>query len=241
MSGHSKWSKVKRQKGITDMQKGRLFAKLSKLITIAVLEGGGAADPNHNVKLRLMIEKARQENMPKDNIKRAVEKAAGNSKDSLKEVHYEAFVKDGAAILIVATTDNPNRTTSEVKHVLERHGGKLGAQGSVAYLFQHCMVAVLNKSDNSEEKIFQFAEGMEAYDIDEEGDSYAVYVPFHHAGKLKDHTEGLIVNSHEIVYRPISYIQIPVEDEKGVIELMEALENLDDVQNVFINTTFRTF
>lgn len=240
MSGHSKWSKVKRHKGITDMQKGRVFAKLSKLITLAVVDGGGIGDPNLNVKLRLMIEKARQENMPKENIERAIEKASGHNKDSLKEVHYEAFAKDGVALLIVATTDNPNRTTSEVKNILDRHGSKLASPGSVAYLFQHCMVVVLSKADNVEEKIYEFAETMNAYDIEEEGESYSIYIPFQNAGKLKDHSSDLKILSHEIEYRPLTTIQIPKEKEPSIIELIEALENLDDVHNVYINTTFTT-
>ena len=240
MSGHSKWSKVKRQKGVTDVQKGRVFAKLAKLITLAVVEGGGIGTPENNVKLRFMIEKARQENMPKENIERAIAKASGPNKTVLKEVHYEAFTKDGAALLIVATTDSPNRTTSEIKNALDRHGGKLGAQGSVSYLFQHCMVVVLNKADNIEEKIYEFAELMSAYDIDEEGESYIVYIPFQNAGKVKDHSSNLKIVSHEIEYRPIASIQVPPEHEHSIIELIEALENLDDVQNVFINTSFST-
>ena len=240
MSGHSKWSKVKRQKGITDIQKGRVFAKLSKLITMAVIEGGGIGDPAHNVKLRFIIEKARQENMPKDNIERAIEKASGPNKLALKEVHYEAFAKHGVALLIIATTDNANRTTSEVKNALDRHGSKLGIPGSVSYLFQHCMVVVLNKSDNTEEIVFKFAETMNAYDIEEEGDSYTMYIPFQNAGKLKDHSGTLKIVSHEIEYRPLTSIQIPKEEEQLVIELIEALEDLDDVQSVFTNTMFTT-
>ena len=119
MAGHSKWSKVKRQKEITDKEKSKVFAKLSKLITLAIVEGGGVGDPELNIKLRLAIEKAKQGNMPKENVERAIEKAAGPNKQLLKEVHYEAFAKHGAAILIVATTDNPNRTTAEIKTTLE--------------------------------------------------------------------------------------------------------------------------
>lgn len=240
MSGHSKWSKVKRQKGITDMQKGRVFAKLSKLITLSVVEGGGIGDPEHNVKLRLMIEKARQDNMPKENIERAIEKASGNNKDALREVHYEAFAKGGVAILIIATTDNPNRTTSEIKNVLDRHGSKLGAQGSVSYLFQHCMIAVLNKSQNTEEKIYEFAESMSAIDIEEEGERFIVYIPFQNAGKLKNNSSNVVIESHEIEYKPTTVIEASKEHEQSIIELIEALENLDDVQNVYTNCTFTT-
>lgn len=240
MSGHSKWSKVKRQKGITDMQKGRVFAKLSKLITLAVIEGGGVGDPEHNVKLRFIVEKARQENMPKENIERAIEKASGPNKLALKEVHYEAFAKNGVALLIIATTDNPNRTTSEVKNVLDRHDSKLATPGSVSYLFQHCMVVVLNKSDNTEEHVFTFAETLSAYDIEVEGDSYSIYIPFQNAGKLKDHSFNLKIVSHEIEYKPLISIQIPKEGEQTVIDLIEALEELDDVQSLFTNTIFTT-
>src|SRR5438132_496161 len=131
MSGHSKWSKIKRQKEVTDKVKGAAFAKLSRIITLAVIEGGGIPDPVNNVRLRLSIEKAKALNMPKENITRAIEKGAGPHKLELKEVVYEAFAPHGISVIIVATTDNSNRTFAEIRTILERNGGKMGTQGSV--------------------------------------------------------------------------------------------------------------
>ena len=240
MSGHSKWSKIKRQKAVTDIEKARSFAKLSKLVTLAVVEGGGIGDPDLNVRLRLAIDKAKQGNMPKENIERAIEKASGPNKNLLKEVHYEAFAKHGVALLIVATTDNPNRTTSEVKSALDRHSGKLGAQGSVSYLFQHCATVICPKSENSEERVFSFATAIEAYDIDEEADSFVLYVPFHNIGKIKQLSGDIKITSQEIEYRPLTPITVPKESEILIVELIESLESLDDVQNVYTNTVFTT-
>ncbi len=136
MSGHSKWAKLKHGKDDRDRQKGNLFGKLTRAITMAVIQNGGIPDPEKNAALRIAIDKARQENMPKENIQRAIERAVGPDKQNLKEVVYEAFGPYGAAFLIVATTDNPNRTHSEVKLLLDRSNGKLAGQGAVSYLFQ---------------------------------------------------------------------------------------------------------
>lgn len=238
MAGHSKWSKVKRQKQVTDKEKSKIFAKLSKLITMAVVEGGGIGDPDLNVKLRLAIEKAKQGNMPKDNIERAIEKAAGANKDVLKEVHYEAFAKHGIALLIVATTDNPTRTIAEIKMTLDRHGGKLGAQGSVSYLFEHCAMVTCNKLNNKEEAVFALAEKLAASDIDEDEHSYILYIPFQNAGKIKEHASEVSIASQEIEYKPVTTVEVPKEDESVIYTLIEALDNLDDVQSVYTNAVF---
>ncbi len=136
MSGHSKWSKEKHGKEARDRQKGNLFGKLTRAITVAVINGGGVTDPEMNPLLRIAIDKAKQSNVPNDNVQRAIEHASGPGKESLREVVYEAFGPGGAALLITATTDNPNRSHSEVKTTLDKHGGKLAGQGAVAYMFQ---------------------------------------------------------------------------------------------------------
>ncbi len=136
MSGHSKWSKIKREKQTKDKQKGNVFSKLSRLITLAVIEGGGLTDRENNLKLRLAIEKAKKFNLPKENIERAIEKGTRPESQQLKAVTYEAFGPGGISLIILVTTDNMNRMLSEIKNVLESHGGKLGAQGSVMYLFK---------------------------------------------------------------------------------------------------------
>lgn len=181
MSGHSKWSKIKREKQAKDKQKGNIFSKLSRLITLAVIEGGGITDPENNIKLRLAIEKAKNLNLPKENIERAIEKGTGPESQELKEVVYEAFGPEGVSLIILATTDNMNRTLSEIRNVLELHGGKLGTQGSVLHLFK--------KS------------GLSTFEV-----------------------------------MPYASVEISDKDVvKRVLGLVDAIENLDDVQKVFSN------
>jgi YebC/PmpR family DNA-binding regulatory protein len=145
MSGHNKWSKIKRGKEAKDKVRGNTFSKLSRLITLAVLEGGGITDPNNNIKLRLAIDKAKHFNMPKENIARAVARASGPDKSQIREVIYEGFASAGVGLIIYATTDNPNRTLSEIRNILERHQGKLGTPGSVSYLFNDVAQSALIK------------------------------------------------------------------------------------------------
>ncbi len=230
MSGHSKWSTIKRKKGIKDQEKGKIFSKLSKMITISVIEGGGFADPEINIKLRMAVEKAKAANMPKDNIARAIEKAAGPEKNQLKEVVYEGFGPEGMALIIVATTDNPNRTISEVRNTLEKMGGKLGSQGSVAYLFHKCGSVVFNRVENSEEKILAFGDEVGAFDVEEDPESTTLYFPFENMGKIRS-------MAAEIEYKPTSPIVVTDEaKEQRIFKIIEAVEGLDDVQKVFVNT-----
>ncbi len=239
MSGHSKWANIKRKKQANDQARGKIFSKLSRLITLAVSEGGGIGDPEHNVKLRLAVEKARQLNMPKENISRAVEKGAGPNKQALKEMIYEAFLPEGVSILIQATTDNVNRTLSEVKNTLERNGGKLGNQGSVSYQFERCGLITFKKNEANENQVFDFASRMDALDLDQDKDYYYVYIPFDHLGRVKDNLQGLRAESMEVDFKPKT--KIPVSDKGKVDKLLmiiEALESLDDVHKVFGNFDF---
>lgn len=136
MAGHSKWAQIKRKKGIKDQEKGTVFTKLSKLISLAVSEGASITDPERNIKLRLAIDKAKAQNMPKDTIERAIQKGRGLERDALKEVVYEGFGPDGTGFIVHATTDNSNRTYSEVRHAFDRNGGKIGVPGSLQYMFK---------------------------------------------------------------------------------------------------------
>ncbi len=237
MSGHSKWSQIKRKKGLKDQEKGRIFSKLARAITVAVLEGGGSTDPDHNVKLRMALEKAKHENMPKDSLKRALEKGTGPEKDSLHEIIYEGFGPRGVALLIQTATDNSNRTHSEIKNVLDRHQGKVGSQGSVSYLFQKCGMISFNKHENKEEDIFAFADKVQALDIDEDEISFTVFFPFANLGKAKDFLDGLFPNAPaEVDYRPQTWLNIDDQHiAKKILNLVESLEALDDVQKVFSN------
>jgi YebC/PmpR family DNA-binding regulatory protein len=240
MSGHNKWSKIKRQKEITDKAKSATFAKLTRLITLSIIESGGIADPENNVRLRLAIEKARTLNMPKDNISRAIEKGSGPHKQDLKEVVYEAFGPSGAALMIVATTDNSNRTHAEVRTILERNGGKMGGQGAVSYLFQKCGVATLAAANNEEAAVFEFAEKIGAYDIEQDEEEFTVYFPFEHLGKVQEVSGGVTPGVVEHEYRPLTMVEMAPSNEQEVMTLIEKIEEIEDIQNVYSNVLFHT-
>lgn len=236
MSGHSKWANIKRKKEANDKVKGNIFSKLTRLITVAVLEGGGITNPDSNVRLRLAIEKAHSFNMPKENIKRAIEKGIGPDKSQIKEVVYEAFAPDGICLMILAHTDNQNRTLGEVRNILEKHQGKLGNSGSVAYLFTKCGLIVLDKTILDQNKLFELADQLEALDIVEDEQKYNIYIPYVKLGHIKEILGDVKYDSAEVDFKPQN--PIVVEDEtklEKVALLIEHLEALDDVQKVFAN------
>lgn len=238
MSGHSKWANIKRQKQAADLKRGNIFSKLSRAITVAVLEGGKIADPENNVKLRLAIEKAKAANMPKENIQRAIERAAGKGGEELKEVIIEAFGPQGTAFLILAATDNINRTLSQIRQTLERGGGKLGTPGAVSYLFTRCGLVTFSKTKAQEETVLNFADKIEAFDIDSDANFFYVYFPFQNLGKIKEAlTPGLVYESVEIDFKPNSLIKITDQaTAQKILTLILQLEELDDVQRVFVNS-----
>lgn len=235
MSGHSKWSTIKRQKGINDQKRGQIFTKLSRAITLSVSEGGGITDPEKNVKLRLAIARAREENMPKDNIERAIERAKGPEASNLKEAVYEGFGRGGVSLMIVATTDNPNRTHSQIKTTLEKLGCKLGSVHSVAYLFEKCGIVVFDKKECDENALFSITEKLGALDVEDDGASYIVYIPFESLGTVA-HLEGSIVpTTMDVFYRPTTTVSLNESDIQQTGKLVEALEELDDVSKVYTN------
>ena len=236
MSGHSKWSKIKRDKQTKDKQKGNLFSKLSRLITLAVIEGGGITNPENNLKLRLAIEKAKENNLPKDNIERAIEKGIGPNRQQLKEIIYEAFGPQGVSFIILVTSDNANRTLAEVRNVVESLGGKLGNQGSVMYLFKKFGLASFRQSEVEEEAVFSFADKIKAFDIDKDEEFFYIHFPYEFLGKAREYLNELKVDNIEIEYKPDSPIKIADNDlKKKIATFIETLENLDDVHKVFAN------
>lgn len=237
MSGHSKWSQIKRKKGLKDQQKGKIFSKLARLITISVLEGGGVTDPVLNLKLRIAIEKAKQENMPKENIARAITKGIGPDKEKLQEMIYEGFGPAGIMLIIQVTTDNHNRALTEIRTTMDKHGGKIGNQGSVVYLFKKCGSIIFDKAENKVDDVFEFAEKIEALDIDEDKTSYFVSFPFEKLGKMETYLGNLKPSSAaEADYKPTNTVKISDKSgAKKIIALVESLEDLDDVQKVFSN------
>jgi len=205
------------------------------LITLAVLEGGGIIEPENNVKLRLAIEKAKSVNMPKENIKRAIEKGSGPNKILLKEIIYEGFGPYGVFLLILSTTDNSNRTSSEIRNMLEKHSGKLGTPGSVAYLFKKCAFVSFMKSEVNEESVFKIGEELQAFDINEDDSHFFVFFPFSNFGLLKAHLNNIKYDLAEIDFLPTMPIKLEPDKEKKILDIIEALESLDDIQRVYSN------
>jgi YebC/PmpR family DNA-binding regulatory protein len=233
MAGHSRWANIKRKKGVNDQKKAGVFTKLSRNITISVLEGGGITAPENNIRLRIAIEKAKAANMPRDTIQRAVEKGAGTGKDSLQQVVYEAFGPHGSTFIITTTTDNTNRSIAEIRLITERNGGKLASPGAVNYLFSHGGMLRIPRDTMAEEQVFERASALNAEDIQENEDEFEVYFPFDQLGKIED-------SSAEEVYRPVSPVQLATkEQEEEVAHLMDLIDDHDDVQQVFTNIDFQ--
>ncbi|MFQ5452033.1 MAG: YebC/PmpR family DNA-binding transcriptional regulator [Candidatus Paceibacterota bacterium] len=235
MSGHSKWSTIKRKKQAADQERSKLFSKLSRLITVAVRVGGGV-DEDKNVTLRLALHQAKAANMPKDTINRAIDKARGGEGESLSEVVYGAFGPYNTALIVDATTDNSNRTHAEVRGVIERAGGKMGSAGSVMYLFNKCGIVVIKKSKIDEKAIFVLAEALSALDIESEGDEYELYIPFQNIGDVHEKLGGVAPEEVGVCYRSKTPIKLTKEQDRKLEKLIDSLTNLDDVHNVFVNT-----
>lgn len=237
MSGHSKWSKIKRKKGASDEKRGKIFSKLSKEISVAARQGG---DPDFNFQLRLAIDRAKAENMPKDNIDRAVAKGAGGGEGGeLKELIYEGFGPGGIAVIIVAYSDNPNRTGSEIKHILSRNNGSLSGPGAVMWQFEKFGVLRTQIKDNrlkiKDKELELIEEGME--DMKEDEDEGVIFTKVENLQKVKDvmDKEGIGVESADIEYVAKEEKELNPEDEKKLERLMEALDESDDVSEVFTN------
>lgn len=238
MSGHSKWATIKRQKGTADVKRGQQFTKLANAIVIAVRQNGGNPDPESNFKLRLAIDKARIYNMPKENIERAIGKGKGAvGSGDLHEALYEGFAPGGAALLIEAVTDNKQRTVSEVKNVLEKNGGTLASQGGVSYLFEHIGEIAAPISGKTADDLFDIAILLESQDYTEEDGDVIFYVPAKHLAAAKKILEEqkMNISSAELVYKPLNVLDVIPEVKEKLLSLVEKLEDLGDVQNVFLN------
>lgn len=236
MSGHSKWSTIKRQKGANDAKRGQLFTKLAREITVAARSG--LPDPEANFRLRMAIQKARAENMPKENIDRAIERAKGGSAaDHYEEVFYEGYGPGGVALMIQAMTDNRNRTVSEVRAVLTRGGGTLGESGSVSWMFDQVGHIVVKPGRLDPDEVALIAIDAGATDVQIEDDAVEVYTDMQDLHKVQEAlvAAGLEVTEAEPVMRPKTMITADVDTAVKAIRLMERLEDLDDVQQVYSN------
>ena len=236
MSGHSKWSQIKRKKGEKDAAKGKLFTKLIREITVSAREGGG--DPAGNTRLRLAIQTAKEANMPQDNITRAIKKGTGELEGvHYEEVSYEGYGPGGVALMIDTLTDNKNRTTAEVRRVLTRHSGNLGEAGCVAWNFDTKGVIFVLKQGCDEEKLLGLALEAGAEDVRDEGDGFEVLTALVDFESVRHAISGAEIKyeSAEIQKMAKNVVKLEGEDAKKVVKLMEMLEDLDDVQRVSAN------
>lgn len=239
MSGHSKWATIKRAKGAADAKRGLAFTKLSNAITIAVKQGGGIADTAQNFKLRLAVEAARVSNMPKENIERAIGRAAAKGEGILEEVTYEGFAPQGVAIIVEAATDNVQRTSAEIKNIFNKSNASFGQPGSVSYLFKQVGKITVPLDGKTFDDIFALAAESGAEDI-EEGveDRCIIYTDPTSLSKVKDTliARGLKVEDIELVRKPIN--ALPVSDpakKQQILDFIHKLEEMDDVQKVYSN------
>jgi YebC/PmpR family DNA-binding regulatory protein len=236
MSGHSKWSTIKRKKGAADAKRGKLFTKLIKEITIAAREGGG--DPNGNPRLRLAIDNAKFANMPADNIERAIKKATGELQGvTYHELTYEGYGPGGVAILVDVATDNKNRTVAEVRHLFSRHSGSLGETGSVAWMFEKKGIITLPAQNKSEEDVLDIILEAGAEDLQKDEGFFEITAPIESFEQVR---KALINSKIEIENAALQWISKNTisssgEDAEKVLKLIEALEDCDDVQNVYSN------
>jgi YebC/PmpR family DNA-binding regulatory protein len=238
MSGHSKWSSIKHKKGAADAKRGKLFSKLSRALIVAAREGG--ADPSANLALQNAIEKARSYSMPKDNIERAIAKGTGAGADAaaFESIVYEGYGPSGVAVLVEALTDNRNRTASEVRHIFAKNDGNLGTSGAVAWLFERRGVVLVAVDGTDEDELTLAAAEGGADDVARDGSSFQVLCAPEALGTVRAAVEdaGIAIDSAEVTMLPKTTVE--VEDEssaKKILRLMDALEEDDDVQDVYAN------
>jgi YebC/PmpR family DNA-binding regulatory protein len=235
MSGHSHWAGIKHKKAANDAKKGKVFSRLAKLVYIAVREGG-SGNPDDNPRLRLMVDKCRQANMPKDNLKRAIDKALENGAGYIP-MTFEAYGPGGAAVIAECLTDNTNRTGPEIRYIIERSGAKMAKEGAVAYSFQRKGFFSVSKEKATEEKLMEVALDAGADDIVDQDDFFEVYTSvanFTAVGealaKAKIETE-----ESEVKLVPDNLVEVGLEDARKLTNIIDKLEEHEDVQNVYAN------
>ena len=236
MSGHSKWATIHRKKGLIDAERGKIFQKIAKEIQVAAKGTNG--DPDMNPGLRMIIEKARSNNMPKDNIQKAIDKAIGNNSDvNFESIRYEGYAPHGIAIMIDCLTDNKNRTAMLVRSTLTKRGGNLGTDGSVSYLFKRLGVIEIEANDNFD-MVMDIAIGADCLDVVDNGDCYTILTEPDNFLNVKESFENNGITDFlksEVTYVASNKIALNDEDTEKVMSLIEALEDIDDVSDVYHN------
>ena len=237
MSGHSKWANIKRTKGKADAARGQIFTKIGREIVVAVKQGG--PDPASNSKLRDVIAKARQNNMPNDNIQRSIKKASGElSNVNYEEVVYEGYGIAGSAVIVRCLTDNKNRTAGDVRHAFDKLGGSLGSTGCVSYMFDNKGILILQKTPTMvEDEIIEMCLEAEADDVVDDEDVYQIETTPSNFATVKENLEGkgLTFLSAEVTKIPQNYVDLQPAQQETFVKMIDMLEALDDVQDVYHN------
>jgi YebC/PmpR family DNA-binding regulatory protein len=236
MSGHSKWHSIKHKKAATDSKRGRIFTRLIKEMTAAARMGGG--DPDANPRLRLAVATAKANNMPAENIKRAIMRGTGELPGvSYEDVNYEGYGPGGVAIYMQALTDNKNRTVAELRHILSKNGGNLGESGCVGWMFERKGYFVVEKSSIDEEKLLEIALGSGADDLREDDSNFEIFSTPETFDTVRSALEsaGIETAAAEISMLPQNYVKLEGKNAQTMLKLMEALEEHEDVQNVWAN------
>lgn len=236
MSGHSKWSTIKRKKWAQDAKRGQIFSKLAKEISVAARLGGG--DPEANPRLRTVLLEAKSQNMPKDNVDRAVKKGTGELPGtSYEETHYEGYAPGGVAVLVEVLTDNKNRTVAEIRHLLGKHGGSMAEHGAVLWNFEQKGYMIIPRGDMTEEEAMEKAIEAGADDVNVDSDFVEVFTDpqeLHTVGEALQNM-GFTLDTQKFMRIPKTTVQVEGSQAQSVLRLMEALEDQEDVQNVYAN------
>jgi len=235
MAGHSHWAGIKHKKGRADKERSKIFSKLSREITVAAKLGD--KDPDMNPRLRTAIQAAKQSNMPKDNIARAISKSEISGDKNYENLMYEGFGSSNVAFIIETLTDNKNRSASSIRTVLQKNGGRLGESGSTTHMFNNCGIIQFEKDKISEEEAFEIAINAGAKDCINQKDNFEIITEKEDFYKIKTELEKKIniFSYSAIEWRPINYIDLNKEQGDKILETLSALEELDDVQNIFSN------
>jgi YebC/PmpR family DNA-binding regulatory protein len=239
MAGHSKWSKIKRAKAATDAKRSKAWARVTRDIMIAAREGGG--DPGMNARLALAVDKAKSENMPKDNIERAIKRGTGEIEGSdYEEIAYEGYGPSGVAVFVEALTDNTNRTVADVRHLFSKHGGSMGQSGSVGYLFDRKGQIELPAVGHDEMELFELVAEAGAEDLTLEDDTFVVMTPVENFGAVQAALQdaGTEIGESQLVRIPTTLVSLDADAARKVGKLLELLEELQDVQAVYSTLNF---
>jgi len=236
LAGHSHWASIKHKKGAADAKKGKVFSKVARMITVAARRGG--ADPDMNPKLQLAISKARSVNMPKENIERAIQKGTGvGGGAELFECMYEGYGPHGIALMVEILTDNKNRTVPEIRKIFERYGGNMGESGCVSWMFEKKGLIIVNDNQLNEDEFMMLVLDAGAEDLQKVGDVFQVICPQANLDMVKKAIESknIKVETSEVSWLPKSNIDLNETTGRKVLGIMDALEDHDDVQNVYSN------